>query len=90
MKLTEMYDFKQIVNAAEDLVIEEIAAQLPEEDWENEDLVFDIATYALNQVSPMYRYTLLGKMYSDTLKETDQYKAVRAAVGKAIAKIKKD
>ena len=88
MALEDVYDFGQIRNQAEKLVIEEIEKQLPEEELaDNEELVLDVATYALNHIRPIYSYTLLGKLYTDNLEE-DYYKEVKNTVAKAILKIR--
>ncbi len=88
MALDDLYDFSQIRNQAEKIVIEEIEKQLPEEILENnEELILDIATYALNHIRPIYSYTLLGKLYTDNL-EDDYYKEVKNTVAKAILKIR--
>ena len=89
MKLTDMYDFSIINNEAFNLVIEEMENQLsPEEKTDNEDFILDVATYALNQVKPAYRATLLGKLYTQSLKESKYMDSVKNAVSEAIKKIR--
>ena len=89
MKLTDMYDFSIINNEAFNLVIEEMENQLsPEEKMDNEDFILDVATYALNQVKPAYRATLLGKLYTQSLKESKYMDSVKNAVSEAIKKIR--
>ena len=89
MKLKEMYDFSIINNEAFNLVIDEMEEQLsPEEKTDNEDFILDVATLALNHVKPAYRATLLGKLYTQTLKESDYMKSVKKAVTDAIKKVK--
>ena len=89
MKLENMYDFSIISNEAENLIIEEMEEQLNEEDkTDNEDFIIDVATYALNHVKPAYRSTLLGKLYTQSLKESDYMKSVRNAVAEAIRIVK--
>jgi competence protein ComFB len=89
MKLTEMYDFSIINNEAFNLVLEEMENQLSAEDKiDNEDFVLDVATYALNQVKPAYRATLLGKLYTQSLKESKYMDSVKKAVSEAIKKIR--
>ncbi|WP_319562406.1 late competence development ComFB family protein [Marispirochaeta sp.] len=88
MALEEIYDFSQIRNQAEKLVIEEIERQLPEEEHQsNEEFILDIATFALNHLRPIYSYTLLGKLYTDNLEE-NYYNDVEKAVSNAILKIR--
>ncbi|MBN1647810.1 MAG: late competence development ComFB family protein [Spirochaetales bacterium] len=89
MKLSEMYDFSIINNEAFNLVIEEMEAQLSPEDMiDNEDFIIDVATYALNQVKPAYRATLLGKLYTQSLKESKYMDSIKKAVSDAIKKIR--
>jgi len=88
MALEEIYDFSQIRNQAERLVVEEIERQLTEEELQdNEEFVLDIATFALNHLRPIYSYTLLGKLYTDNLEES-YYHEVEKAVSNAILKIR--
>lgn len=88
MALEEIYDFSQIRNQAERLVIEEIERQLPEDELQNnEEFVLDVATFALNHLRPIYSYTLLGKLYTDNLEE-NYYNDVENAVSNAILKIR--
>jgi len=89
MALQDMYDFSIIENEAERLILQEIERQLDPEDMEyNEDFIFDIATLALNNVPPAYRSTLLGKLYSSTLEDSDYMEKVKKAVTSAISKVK--
>jgi len=88
MGLADMYDFAQIQNEAEKLVIKEMEKQLSEAEWDNEELIMDIATYALNNLKPAYSHTLIGKLYTQELGETDYHKDVEEAVIKAITKIR--
>lgn len=89
MDLTRYYRFDELTNEAERLVIEELGVQLEKSHpriAEDEGLVLDIAAYALNQVPPMYRVNLLGRIYADTFR--DHYgEQIRAAVHSAIEKI---
>ena len=88
MKLIELYDFSIINNEAFNLVIDEMENQLTDEEKEdNEDFIIDVATYALNQVKPAYRATLLGKLYTQSLKESAYMDSVRKAVKEAIKKL---
>lgn len=89
MGLTEMYSFEELTNEAERLVISELGRYLEEEnqlDTVSEDLILDMAAYALNHVRPMYRVNLLGRLYADTLME-EHGEEIRSAVRQAVAKI---
>jgi competence protein ComFB len=88
MALEDVYDFSQISNQAEKLVIEEIENQLSAEELtDNEEFILDVATYALNHLRPIYSYTLLGKLYTENLDES-YHEEVEKAVSAAIAKIR--
>lgn len=92
MDLTTMYNFEDLTNEAERLVIEELGRQLEEvgeRACSGEDCILDMAAYALNQVRPMYRVNLLGRMYADTLMQ-QHGDEIRAAVRQAIDKISAD
>ena len=82
------YDFDQLENDAERLVIEELESQLAElpDACKTEDCVLDMAALALNRVKPMYRVTLLGKLYADAV-SAEHRAEVRAAVKDAIEKV---
>lgn len=87
MALEDVYDFSQIRNQAEKLVIQALEEQLDESELENnEEFVLDVVTYALNHLRPVYSYTLLGKLYTENLEES-YLEEVDRAVAQAIAKI---
>ena len=88
MALDDMYDFSQISNQAEKLVIEEIENQLSAAELnDNEEFILDVVTYALNHLRPIYSYTLLGKLYTENLDES-YHEEVEKAVSAAIKKIR--
>lgn len=91
MDLRKVIDFEELVNESERLVLDELGRQMeaPENRGllENEDLVRDIAAYALNHVRPMYRVNLLGRLYAKALEPGDT-ENVRDAVSEAIEKIR--
>ncbi|MFW5694202.1 MAG: late competence development ComFB family protein [Alkalispirochaeta sp.] len=92
MDLTTMYDFEDLTNEAERLVIEELGRQLEavgDAACAGEDCILDMAAYALNHVRPMYRVNLLGRLYADTLMQ-EHGDEIRAAVREAIHKISAD
>ena len=89
MALADRYNFEDLVNEAERLVMDELERQLGErgapEDLE-EDLVLDMAAYALNHVRPIYRVNLLGRLYAQNV--TDEYRAeLASAVSAGIDKV---
>ncbi len=91
MSLFERYSFEDLVNEAERMVFEELERQfseLPDTDsCKTEDAVLDIAAYALNNVTPLYRVNLLGRIYANTLHEKHA-REVRDAVAEGIARVR--
>ncbi len=96
MAFENEYDFSQLVNEAEQLVIKELGAQLGERNAQEdgspvcvcEDCVLDMATLALNSVKPLYRVSLLGSLYAAHAMDEDEYSsALKKAVSNAIDKI---
>ena len=91
MSFKDRYDFDQLVNAAEQLVIAEMEKQTAERGEGIclcEDCVLDMAAMALNTVKPLYRVSLLGSLYAAHAMDQEGYAgAVRAAVSAAIDKV---
>ncbi|MFW6312732.1 MAG: late competence development ComFB family protein [Spirochaetota bacterium] len=88
MALADRYNFEDLANGAEGLVLDEMERQLAgrgESDLP-EDTVLDIAAYALNHVRPRYRVNLLGRLYTRNVSESDQAE-IEAAVSAAIRKV---
>lgn len=89
MALTDRYSFEDLVNEAERLVQDELERQLGERgalEGLEEDLVLDMAAYALNHVHPVYRVNLLGRLYARNVSE--EYRAeLSSAVSEAIDKV---
>jgi len=90
MGLRERYDFDSLVNEAERLVIEEMGRQLPRNKGlcSCEECVLDIAAFALNQVRPRYRASLLGSIYARQGDASAFAKEIEKAVADAIRRIK--
>jgi competence protein ComFB len=94
MSIKDAYDFDFLVNEAERLVLDELEEQLGK-DTENkickcQDCILDMAAYALNNVRPVYRASLLGKLYSDAIGGTEYEEEITAAVEAAIEKVSKN
>ena len=94
MSLKDAYDFEFLVNEAERLVLEELEEQLGRDTGNKickcQDCILDMATYALNNVRPAYRVSLLGKLYSDAVTGTEYEEEISAAVEAAIEKVSKN
>jgi len=91
MSLADTYNFEDLVNEAERLVLDELEAQLSELpdgiESVGEDAILDMAAYALNNVRPLYRVNLLGRLYAKNV--GDRYASeIEAAVKEAIKKIR--
>jgi competence protein ComFB len=89
MSLEAKYNFEDLYNAAEELVFAELEAQLERADDSvprDQDSVVDMAAFALNLVTPMYRANLLGRIYAPALSE-EHHREIEKAVKKAIGKI---
>jgi len=94
MVFTDQYNFDLLKNEAEVLVIREIEQQLktaPEDMCRCNECIVDIAAVALNQVKPLYRFSLLGALYtSQAMTEQSYAESVRMAVLQAIKKVRKN
>jgi competence protein ComFB len=89
MSLRDRVDFEVLQNEAERLVIDELDRQLAEagpEVCRTEDCIIDMAAFALNNVSPLYRANLLGRLYAQNV-EDEYARSIREAVSRAIRRI---
>ena len=95
MALIDKYDFELLKNEGENLIIGELGRQLENSNGSVcmcNDCVLDMAAMALNSVKPLYRVSLLGKLYTAAaMDEGSEYgKLVREAVFDAIEKVGKN
>ncbi|MDR3355935.1 MAG: late competence development ComFB family protein [Spirochaetaceae bacterium] len=87
----EGYDFQNLSNVSEKIVLDELGRQLDE--WKADickcnDCVVDMAAMALNAVKPLYRCSLLGELYTaEAVKDAAYAKSLRKAVRLAIEKV---
>lgn len=90
MSFRDEYDFDNLVNEAERLVIEEMEKQLQDRDdvCTCEECTMDIAACALNNVKPYYRVSLMGTLYAHAIDNTEYARKIKKAVSEAIIKIK--
>jgi competence protein ComFB len=88
----ERYDFENLSNMSEIIVIEELDRQLEAytvDICKCNDCVVDMAAMALNTVKPLYRCSLLGGLYTAEAKNDPAYaESVQKAVRLAIEKVK--
>jgi competence protein ComFB len=94
MAFIDEYDFEHLKNEAENLILKDLGRQLenfPEPICKCNDCVLDMAAMALNTVKPLYRVSLLGKLYTEKAMEGSHYAtSVREAVFNAIEKVRKN
>jgi competence protein ComFB len=92
VKLQSIYSFEELTNESERLVIEELGRQLEgmgDRACMTEECILDMAAYALNHVTPLYRVNLVGRLYTDTM-QAEHAAEVRTAVTEAIQKVSGD
>ena len=89
MPLKEKYNFDYLFNEAENYILSELEKQLEKDSnvCKCEDCILDMAAYALNKVQPLYRASLLGRLYTHSLHKGDYEKRIKAAVQSAIKKV---
>jgi competence protein ComFB len=89
MGLRDQYNFENLTNAAEGLVLDELEKQLQETTkiCKCQECVLDMAAYALNNIKPYYRASLMGRLYADSAPLTAYGEEIKKAVTAAIKKI---
>ncbi|MGD0725600.1 MAG: late competence development ComFB family protein [Spirochaetia bacterium] len=90
MGLKDLYDFDSLVNEAERTVLSELEAQMAVavDICRCQDCVLDMAAYALNNVKPTYRVSLMGSVYARAVNDLGYAAEISRAVADAIKKIK--
>ncbi len=89
MALADQYNFEDLVNESERLVLDELEQQISAVELDEpiaEDLILDIAALALNRVQPRYRVNLLGRLYAQHITD-EESTVIRTAVAEAIDKV---
>ena len=91
MSIRDSYNFENLINETERIVLEQIEVQLKKEGSENickcQDCVLDMAALALNSLKPHYRVSLIGTLYAQNLSDGKYSEEVKTAVSSAIKKI---
>ena len=91
MSIRDEYDFEFLVNEAERLVLEQLEKQLMETNSAEvctcQDCVLDMAAFALNNVKPLYRVSLLGTLYARALEGSEYEQEIASAVTRAISRV---
>jgi competence protein ComFB len=90
MALKDRYDFDMLVNEAEGLVLTELEAQMARTPGlcTCQDCVLDMAAYALNNVRPSYRASLMGSLYAKAAVRPTYTREITQAVHEAIEKVR--
>ncbi len=90
MAFDETYEFDSLVNEAERMVIHELEAQLKGAVGvcTCQDCVLDMAAFALNNVKPAYRVSLMGSVYARSGGNAAYAQGITQAVRDAIARVK--
>ncbi len=90
MTFRDRYDFDGLVNESERIVLGELEIQLAAEQGTCtcQDCVLDMAAWALNNVKPAYRVSLMGSVYARAASQDAQAREIRRAVREAIQKVK--
>ena len=93
MAILDNYDFENLKNEAERLIIAEMERQLEIYSaplCRCNDCILDMAAMALNAVKPLYRVSLLGSLYAANAMDEKSYAtSIREAVFNAIDKVRK-
>ena len=90
MAFADTYDFENLVNEAERMVIQELEAQLRGAVGvcTCQDCVLDMAAFALNNVKPAYRVSLMGSVYARSGGNAQYAQGITRAVRDAISRVK--
>jgi competence protein ComFB len=90
MAFADMYDFENLVNEAERMVIQELETQLRGAVGvcTCQDCVLDMAAFALNNVKPAYRVSLMGSVYARSGGNAQYAQGITRAVHDAISRVK--
>ena len=90
MAFADTYDFENLVNEAERMVIRELESQLRSAVGvcTCQDCVLDMAAFALNNVKPVYRVSLMGSVYARSGGNPQYALGITRAVSDAISRVK--
>jgi competence protein ComFB len=90
MGLRDAYEFDSLVNEAERMVLSELEIQIAREKGlcTCQDCVLDMAAFALNNVKPRYRVSLMGSVYAKSADHAHDALAIRRAVHEAVQKVR--
>lgn len=90
MALSHKYDLSELTNQMENYVFDELERQLDtisdEDICKCNDCVLDMACFALNNLTPRYRSSLMGSLYAE-VNSDEVRRSVSGSVGDAVQKI---
>lgn len=90
MALSHKYDLSELTNQMENYVFDELERQLDtisdEDICKCNDCVLDMACFALNNLTPRYRSSLMGSLYAEVNRD-EVRRSVSGSVGDAVQKI---
>ena len=93
MALSEKYNLSDLTNQMENFVFAELELQLAaiadEDVCKCNDCILDMACYALNNLTPRYRSSLMGSLYAK-VEDVEVSKKVTGNVTRAIQKISRN
>ncbi|MEA1910996.1 MAG: late competence development ComFB family protein [Spirochaetota bacterium] len=91
MAIKDSYNFENLINETERIVLEQMEIQLELESSKNickcQDCVLDMTALALNSLKPHYRVSLIGTIYANTVLDDKFAEEVKASVAASIKKI---
>lgn len=91
MGIRDDYDFSLLVNEAERMVTDELEHELVRRADSSictcQDCILDMAAFALNALKPVYRVSLIGKLYAGAMDSGAYAGEVKRAVGTAIDRV---
>ena len=92
MAFADEYNFDLLKNEAENLVLRELERQLaeyPQEICTCNECVVDMAAISLNAVKPLYRFSILGTLYTAQAENEAAYaERLREAVAQSIERVR--
>jgi competence protein ComFB len=94
MAILDFNDLDFLKNEAEQIVLTELEQQLQYRQnyiCDCKECLLDVMALALNSIKPLYRVSLLGRIYTGVAMEEKAYAtSIRGAVFKAIEKVHKN
>jgi len=91
MAIKDSYNFENLINETERIVLEQMETQLELESSKDickcQDCVLDMTALALNSLKPHYRVSLIGTVYAHAVLDNEIAEEVKIAVAASIKKI---